>query len=208
MPLRLTLHCITPFTEEITCFGLHYTALPVSRRKLPASAYITLHYLFHAGNYPDTSQTIPWGGMLDDDNVDGTMVYLASPGYNQWNTAGFSSCRITVPQGATLSVTIYDFLSNTSNDDCSARLLVTNDKTTTVCAQALWKQNVLNYDATHSGQNVDFLMQQTGSTVVSKLLVLLQGKHSFSFIRFALGIGLLKHNIIPLNSRCVRKHTS
>ena len=117
--------------------------------------------------------------MLDEDNVDGTMVYLASNGYNQWNTASASSCRISVPQGATLSVTIYDFLSNTSNGDCSARLLVTNDKTTTVCAQAPWKQEVLNYDATPSGQTVDFLMQQTDSTVVSKLLILLQGKNSF-----------------------------
>ena len=170
-----------------------------------ASAHITLHYLFHAGNYPDTSQTIPWGGMLDEDNVDGTKVYLASSGYNQWNTAGFSSCRISVPQGATLSVTIYDFLSNTSNADCSARLLlvqVTNDITTKVCAQAPWTQRVFFYDARHSGQNVEFVMKQTDSTVVSKLLILLQGKHSFSFIRFAQGIGF------PLYSGFVGKDTT
>ena len=122
------------------------------------------------------------------------MVYLASPGYNQWNTASVSSCRIGVPQGTILDMNIYDFLSNASNEDCTARLVVTNDRTTTIytwCAQAPWIQSRSKYDATESGQIVDILMQQTDLNVVSKLLVLLKvhvirGKNSFSFICFAL----------------------
>ena len=125
-----------------------------------------------------TSLTIPWAGMLDEDSVDGKLIYMTSDEYSsQWNRASHSSCRVNVPQGAALSVTIYDFLSNTSNTECSARLLVTTYTTTTVCAQAQWKQRTLSYETTPSGQSIDFLMLQKDSTVASRLFILLNGEN-------------------------------
>ncbi|KAI0228852.1 hypothetical protein LSAT2_020738 [Lamellibrachia satsuma] len=137
-------------------------------------SYIHVEYECLTRHYPTTTRTISYAGMLGEDNVDGKLIYMMSDEYSsQWNRASHSSCRVNVPQGAALSVTIYDFLSNKSNTECSARLLVTTDTTTTVCAQAPWKQRTLSYETTPSGQTIDFLMLQKDSTVASRLFILL-----------------------------------
>ena len=117
--------------------------------------------------------------MLSTDSVDGTLVYMLSPDYGRLTTVNISSCRVNVPQGAALSVTIYDFLSNASNAECSSHLLVITDNAPTmkVCAQAHWEKKTLKYEATSSGQSVGFLMQQTTPTVVSRLWILLNGEN-------------------------------
>ena len=117
--------------------------------------------------------------MLSTDHVEGTLVYMLSPDYGQLTTVDISSFRVNVPQGAALSVTIYDFLSNASNAECSSRLLVTTDNapTTKLCAQAHWETKTLTYEATSSGQSVGFFMQQTTPSVISRLFILLNGEN-------------------------------